>query len=70
MIGPKDKKFQKQASDPPAESSTKETFRNLPKYIAYRAALIREKMILTYLVGVISGLFAIYFVISRVEISK
>lgn len=70
MIGPKDKRFQKQSSDPPKEEPTKETFRNLPKYIAYRAALLREKLILSYLVGIISSLFVVYFVISRVEISS
>lgn len=70
MIGPKNKKFNKLASDPPKKATTREAFSALPKYIAYRAALLREKLILTYLVGIVSILFAAYFVISRIEIAS
>ena len=40
----------------------------LPKYIVYRAALLREKLVMSYAVLVISALFGLYFVISRIEI--
>ena len=70
MIGPKDKNFTKKAAAPPDPVNSKEEFRNLPKYIAYRAALLREKLILTYVIGIISVLFATYFAISRMEISS
>ena len=70
MIGPKEKEFDPVAGGTPtSDKFTKEHLRHLPKYIVYRAALLREKLILTYLVGTISGLFGIYFVISRVEVS-
>ena len=49
---------------------TKESFKKLPKYIAYRAALLREKLILSYLIAIISGLFVIHFTISRIEIAS
>ncbi len=71
MIGPKEKEFEKIPTDLPKGVHTgKEHLKNLPKYIAYRAALLREKLLLTYLCILISSLFLIYFVISRVEISN
>ena len=69
-MGPKDKDFSRVASSSPKEPEAREAFKNLPKYIAYRAALLREKLILSYLVAIISGLFIVYFVISRVEIAS
>ncbi|MFK7824481.1 MAG: hypothetical protein AB8G05_10000 [Oligoflexales bacterium] len=68
MIGPKEKNFHKQTSDPPNKSKT--NFQSLPKYISYRAALLREKLILTYLLGLLALLFIGYFAISRMEISS
>src|SRR3990167_6520082 len=70
MLGPKEKGFEKVTSDPPEIQATKEHLKHLPKYIVYRAALLREKLILTYLIGGISGLFLIYFVVSRIEVSN
>ena len=70
MLGPKEKGFEKVTSDPPEIQATKEHLKHLPKYIVYRAALLREKLILTYLIGGISGLFLVYFVVSRVEVSN
>ena len=69
MIGPKDKNFKKKASLPPFPANGKEVFGSLPKYIAYRAALLREKLILNYVIGIISVIFLSYFAISRIEIS-
>ncbi len=68
MIGPRDKGFQQQSSDPPSDE-TSSSLRYLPKYIAYRAALLREKLILTYVIAIISVIFGVYFVCSRIEIA-
>lgn len=69
MIGPIEKKFLKQKQEAVHESVEPQEFRQLPKYIAYRAALLREKLVMSYFVVIISALFASYFVISRIEIS-
>ncbi len=66
MIGPEEKGFIPiKLSSPSGEESS---FRGLPRYICYRAALLREKMILSYVLGIVSAAFAAYFVISRIEI--
>lgn len=41
---------------------------HLPKYIAYKAALLREKMVLSNILILVSFLFLVYFITSRVEI--
>jgi hypothetical protein len=70
MIGPKEKDFHKQTSDPPCALKNKSNFRHLPKYISYRAALLREKLVLTYLLGLLSMILVGYFAISRMEIAS
>ena len=70
MIGPKEKNIRRTQSKAPPSPKGTEHFRNLPKYISYRAALLREKLIMSYLVAILSGLFVVYFVISRVEIAS
>jgi hypothetical protein len=42
----------------------------LPKYICYRAALIREKVSLQYALALVSGVSLILFMTSRLEISQ
>ncbi len=66
MIGPEEKGFIPIKVNSPEDSGGK--FRDLPKYICYRAALLREKLILSYMLGLVSAFFAAYFLISRVEI--
>lgn len=44
--------------------------RVLPKYICFRAALLREKMMLQYVVLVVIAAFAGHFILSRYEISS
>ena len=70
MIGPKEKNVRQVQSKAPPNEKGASQFRNLPKYISYRAALLREKLIMSYLVAILSGLFVVYFVISRVEIAS
>ncbi len=68
MIGPKDKGIKPvhiQVSQ--AENSE---FRSLPKYLCYRAALLREKLILSYVLAIVAAAFVTYFLISRVEIYR
>lgn len=44
--------------------------RSLPKYICFRAALLREKMLLQYVVLIVLAVFVGHFAISRYEISS
>ena len=66
MISFKEKKFEPQKILP--QVGRGEEFRNLPKYICYRAALLKEKMILSNMLLVILVLVSAYFVHSRMEI--
>lgn len=68
MIGPKNKSFKKKQTDPPEESIAT-SFKSLPKYISYRAALLREKVVLSYVITVICFCFGFYFITTRMEIS-
>lgn len=70
MIGPKEKNIKKQSNSPAKNNNSKMEFRNLPKYICYRAALLREKLILTYLIAILSALLIAQFTISRMEIAS
>lgn len=42
----------------------------LPKFICYRAALLRERVSLQYALAIVSGISLVFFVTSRLEISK
>jgi hypothetical protein len=69
MVSSKDKGFEAESlGNPPSEQERKD-LSYLPKYIAYKAALLREKMILTYMVGIMAFILVSYFVISRIEIA-
>ncbi|MFK7824831.1 MAG: TraE/TraK family type IV conjugative transfer system protein [Oligoflexales bacterium] len=70
MIGPKDKKFKKHETSTTEISNTNLELKNLPKYISYRAALLKEKQILSYLVVILCALMIGQFTISRLEISS
>lgn len=69
MIGAKEKKIKKKESTP-AKKDRSDHFKFLPSYICYKASLLREKLILSYIISIISAFFIIHFVSSRVEISK
>lgn len=71
MIGPIEKGFQKaELSVPPKGSYEGVDLSILPKYIAYKSALLREKMTLYYVLGAISLLFFSHYFVSRLEISS
>jgi len=42
--------------------------RVLPKYISFRAALLHQKLTLQYMILILAGFMALYFIISRAEI--
>ncbi len=69
MIGSKEKKFQKKEASPPPKEKN-HSFNHLPNYICYKSSLLREKVILSYIIGLISVVFVIHFVSSRIEISR
>ena len=69
MIHAKDKGIVPKDLAIPPEIPKKSELSYLPKYICYKAALLREKLVLSYVVAVLSLLFIVYFVISRIEIS-
>ncbi|MBT4761933.1 MAG: hypothetical protein HOO06_09575 [Bdellovibrionaceae bacterium] len=71
MIGPIEKGFNKaELVAPPQGSFEGVDLSILPKYIAYKSALLKEKMILNYVVAIISVLFFSHYLVSRLEISK
>ncbi|NRA46113.1 MAG: hypothetical protein HRU09_14265 [Oligoflexales bacterium] len=70
MIGPREKGTKKTECITPRENRVNTNFKGLPKYISYKAALLREKLVLSYLIGVLSILFISYFAISRIEIAN
>ena len=55
---------------PPRGSCDGVDLRTLPKYISYRAALVREKLTLQMLIGALVVGFFGYFVMTRIEISR
>ena len=70
MIGPIEKGFNKASIEaPPQGSYERVDLRVLPKYLCYKAALLREKMTLYYLLVAIIALFAVHYLVSRLEIS-
>lgn len=73
MIGPKEKGLSKDDVSPPLEDFKmleSIDIRRLPRYISYRAALLREKLQLQYVVLILSSLFAVYFAVSRYEVMR
>lgn len=69
MIGTKEKNLKKKETAPPKKGNVS-TFKFLPNYICYKASLLREKLILSYIIGLICAFFIVHFVSSRVEISR
>ena len=69
MVSSKDKGFEPKTLDNPPTEQERKDLSYLPRYIAYKAALLREKMVLTYLVGITLFVLVGYFAISRIEIA-
>lgn len=69
MINSKNKGVSAKKLQIPKEDS-RQSYRNLPKYISYKAALLREKQVLIRLLIASLVLFSFYFIQSRFEISR
>lgn len=71
MIGPVEKGFKKAALEASPEGSYGGVdLTVLPKYIAYKSALLREKMTLYYILTAVFFLFISHYLVSRLEISS
>ena len=70
VIGPMEKGFAAaRLQTPPAHIVDGVDLRVLPKYICYRAALMREKLSLQYALALVSVGFVALFLTSRIEVS-
>ncbi|MGK5086528.1 hypothetical protein WDW86_03125 [Bdellovibrionota bacterium FG-2] len=70
VVGPMEKGFEAaRLQTPPAHVVGGVDLRILPKYICYRAALVREKLSLQYALALVSVAFAALFLTSRIEVS-
>lgn len=71
VIGPMEKGFEAaRLQTPHAHVIDGVDLRVLPKYICYRAALIREKLSLQYALALVSIAFVGLFLTSRIEVSR
>ena len=71
VIGPMEKGFElARLQTPPTHVVDGVDLSVLPKYICYRAALLREKMSLQYALALVSVSFLAIFLSSRLEISR
>ena len=71
MIGPMEKGFRKAALEVPSQGNYEGVDLSvLPKYIAYKSALLKEKMTLYYILTAVFLLFISHYLISRLEISS
>lgn len=71
IIGPMEKGFEAaRLQTPPAHVIEGVDLRVLPKYICYRAALLREKLSLQYALALVSVAFIGIFLTSRIEVSR
>ena len=71
MIGSMEKGMKAaQVNSPPSGSYKGVNLKVLPKYLCFKAALMKEKILLQNLVLLIIGLFGVYFIITRYEISN
>jgi len=70
VIGPMEKGFAAaKLETPPAGVIDGVDLRVLPKFVCYKAALLRERLSLQYVLALVVGVFLAYFVVSRVEVA-
>ena len=71
MIGSMEKGIEAaQVCSPPPGSYGGVDLKILPKYLCFKAALLKEKVLLQNIVLLIIGLFGVYFIVTRYEISN
>ncbi|NRA63403.1 MAG: hypothetical protein HRU19_02900 [Pseudobacteriovorax sp.] len=69
FIGPKEKTSKpKKIGKVNNKGESKQYYRNLPKYLSYKAALLREQQTLRLLIAILSALLTVTFIWSRYEI--
>jgi hypothetical protein len=70
IIGPMEKGMEAaRIQAPPQHVIDGVDLRVLPKFICYRAALLRERLSLQYGLAILTGVFIVVFISSRIEIS-
>jgi len=71
MIGPKEKGIEKEQVDSPPQGTYEGIdLKVLPKYLCFKASLLREKMTLKSVIAVIMSLFLFQYCTNRVEITS
>ncbi|MGE3611002.1 MAG: hypothetical protein AB7I27_15535 [Bacteriovoracaceae bacterium] len=71
MIGPKEKGIEPiQVESPPSGSYEGVDLKNLPKFICYKAALLKEKMTLKSILSILLLIFCCHYCSSRIEVSN
>ena len=71
MIGAMEKGIEAaQVSTPPIGSYEGVDLTVMPKYLCFKAALLKEKLLLKNLILLLIGMFAVYFFVSRHEIGS
>jgi drug/metabolite transporter (DMT)-like permease len=71
MIGAMEKGIEAaKISTPPAGVYQDVDLSVLPKYISFRAALLKEKLTLQYVIGILVIFFGVYFIVSRMEVGS
>lgn len=71
FIGPMEKGFEAaKLQAPPAHVVDGVDLRILPKFICYKAALMREKISLQFWLAILAGLLLVTFISSRIEVMR
>lgn len=71
VIGPMEKGTEAaRLQSPPAHTIDGIDLRALPKFICYKAALLREKLFLQYILALVIGAFVVFFIVSRFEVAS
>lgn len=71
MVGTMEKGMEAaQVYSPPVGSYDGVNLKVLPKYLCFKAALLKEKILLQNIVLLVIGLFSIYFIVTRYEIGN
>lgn len=71
IIGPMEKGVEAaKLQTPPAHVIDGIDLKALPKFICYKAALLREKLFLQYILALVTAAFAVFFIVSRFEVSS
>ncbi len=70
IIGPIEKRVEAaRLQAPPAHVIDGIDLKVLPKFICYKAALLREKLFLQTILALVTGAFIVFFVASRIEVT-